>query len=175
MVAFSPDMKITKYATVGQILEGFYGPRLEAYELRRQQEMRRLKAEAEEADAKARFIRAVLEGSLDLRRATDEQILAGMQAHSLPGLSSGTGIDRYDYLLRLRMDRVKATAIQEAEAAVLVAKTAVAELETTTAGELWIKDLQECEAAWKKMQTVRAESLAPAAKGRTKPKSAAKV
>ncbi len=175
MVAFSPDMKITKYATVGQILEGFYGPRLEAYELRRQQEMRRLKAEAEEADAKARFIRAVLEGSLDLRRATDEQILAGMQAHSLPGLSSGTGIDRYDYLLRLRMDRVKATAIQEAEAAVLVAKTAVAELETTTAGELWLKDLQEFEAAWKKMQTVRAESLAPAAKGRTKPKSAAKV
>ena len=155
MVAFDAESKITKYGSVGQILEAFYVPRLAAYERRRHSEMVRLEADALEADAKARFIRAVLEGSLDLRRATDEEIIAAMNMHSLPALSPGVGIDGWDYLLRLRMDRVKATAIADAEAAVIKARSAVAELNASTAGHLWLKDLAEFEAGWEKMVAKR--------------------
>ena len=155
MVAFDAESKITKYGSVGQILEAFYVPRLAAYERRRHSEMVRLEADALEADAKARFIRAVLEGSLDLRRATDEEIIAAMNKHSLPALSAGVGIDGWDYLLRLRMDRVKATAIADAEAAVIKARAAVAELNASTAGHLWLKDLAEFETGWEKMVAKR--------------------
>jgi len=161
MVAFDTDMKIVKYSTVGQILEAFYTPRLEAYEKRRLAEMARLEADAVEADAKARFIRAVLEGSLDLRRATDSQIVEGMKKLNLPALNAPKDVqvvDSYDYLLRLRMDRVKATAVEDAESAVLAARKAVTELEATTASQLWLKDLVEFEAAWEKMVTVRREA-----------------
>ena len=57
------------------------------------------------------FRSAVLAGTIDLRRATDEDIVAAMIAHDLPALSGdgvATNVDSYDYLLRLRMDRVKA-------------------------------------------------------------------
>jgi len=156
MVAFDPTMKIVKYSTVGQIMEAFYVPRLAAYEVRRLREMERLEAEAVEADAKARFIRAVLEGSLDLRRATDEQIVAAMKAHSLPALGgSPMTVDGYDYLLRLRMDRVKATAVQDAEAAVAAARASVADLGATTASKLWLNDLGDFEAALEKMGKAR--------------------
>jgi DNA topoisomerase-2 len=163
MTAFDPAMKITKYTRVGQILESFFVPRLNAYEERRQREMERLEAEAVEADAKARFLRAVLEGTLDLRKATDEEIVAAMEEHELPALSGeGTGVEGYEYLLRLRMDRVKAKAIEEAELAVANALEAVESLRSTTAAQLWLKDLEEFESAWKKMITVRASALANA-------------
>ncbi len=174
MVAFDPEMKITRYDTVGQILEGYYGPRLEAYEIRRLKEIERLEAEAVMADAKARFIMAVLSGSLELRRASDEEIVAAMKAHSLPALSGAAGsVDGYEYLLRMRMDRVKASAVQEAEAAVLAAQESVAALKSTTAAQLWLKDLEEFEAAWEKMVAVRA-AASLAATGTRKKKVAAK-
>jgi hypothetical protein len=123
--------------------------------------MERLEAEAVEADAKARFIRAVLEGSLDLRRASDSQIVDAMKAHGLPALSGSAGsdsVDSYEYLLRLRMDRVKATAVQDAEAAVTSARAAVAELSETTASKLWLNDLGDFETALELQAKKRADA-----------------
>jgi DNA topoisomerase-2 len=163
MVAFDPDMKITKYASVGHILESFYVPRLAAYETRRLKEIERLTGEAVEADAKARFIKAVLAGTMELRRATDSEIVAAMKAHELPALSvkdskgaADACVDGWEYLLRLRMDRVKASAVEDAEKAVMVATEAVAKLQATTAAQLWLADLEEFEVVLEKMGVARA-------------------
>jgi DNA topoisomerase-2 len=169
MVAFDMDSKIVKYGCVGDILEAFYGPRLAAYEARRAAEIERQRREAEEADAKARFLQAVLDGTIDMRRASDEDIVALMIAHELPALSADkvtTNVDAYDYLLRLRMDRVKAAAVEEHQKAVVAAQAALASLETTTAQAMWLFDLGEFETAWKKMRVEREAAL----EGKTKPK-----
>jgi hypothetical protein len=102
------------------MLEAFYGPRLESYQLRKEREIERLKKEAIEHDAKARFIKAVLAGTIELRKATDDEIVGMFKKHSLPALSKpdADSVDSYDYLLRMRMDRVKATAVKEQEMAV---------------------------------------------------------
>jgi DNA topoisomerase-2 len=166
MVAFSKNMTITKYGSVGEMLETFYTPRLEAYEKRREKEIARLDAEAIESDAKARFIKAVLEGTLELRRATDEQIMAAMVTHKLPALSGeATSVDGWEYLLRLRMDRVKASAVKDAEEAVARARAALADIQGKTGGELWLKDLEEVEAAWEKMMVARAATVMEAKSG----------
>jgi DNA topoisomerase-2 len=160
MVAFDMDQKIVKYGCVGDILEAYYEPRLAAYERRRAAEIARLAREAVEADAKARFLQAVIDGTIDLRRASDEDIVAAMIAHDLPALSGGkTSVDAYEYLLRLRMDRVKAAAVEEHQRAVVVAKAALAALEATTAASMWLSDLGEFEAAWKKMRVERETAL----------------
>lgn len=161
MVAFNAQMKIEKFGTVGQILEAFYQPRLAAYENRRANEIKRMESDAVRADATARFLRGVLEGSLELRRAADEEIVAAMKAHSLPALSgSADSVDGYEYLLRLRMDRVKAKAIHEAEEAVKMALSTVEELKGTTARQLWLNDLEDFETAWGKMCVTRVEASA---------------
>jgi hypothetical protein len=81
---------------------------------------------------------------------------------------------------------VKAAAVAEQERAVAVARAALAALEETTASALWLKDLDDFEAAWCKMRTEREAALAGgggrkkdgAAKGsrqmKIKPKAAAK-
>ena len=166
MVAFDPEMKIRRYDAVGKILEGFYEPRLAYYEKRRVCEMERLEAEAVVADAKARFIRAVLEGSLDLRRKSDEEIAVAMRKHDLPMSASAKqtadNLEGWDYLLRLRMDRVKATAVADAEEAVLAARKAVAELRETTAGKLWLKDLADFETALEVQAKARTDAASTA-------------
>jgi hypothetical protein len=83
-----------------------------------------------------------------------------MIAHDLPALSGGkTSVDSYEYLLRLRMDRVKAAAVEEHQRAVVVAKAALAALEATTAASMWLSDLGEFETAWKKMRVERETAL----------------
>ena len=173
MVAFDTDMRITRYGCIGDLLEAYYVPRLVAYEARRAAEMARLRAEAVEADAKARFLTAVLAGTIDLRRAEDADIVAAMIAHELPALSAdkvATNVDAYDYLLRLRMDRVKAAAVDDQKRAVAVAQAAVTELEGTTAQQLWLRDLDDFQLAWAKMREAREAMLT----GKTAPAKAGK-
>ena len=103
----------------------------------------------------------MLNGTLDLRRATDTAIVEAMKKHELPALSAkaeakgADDVDGWDYLLRLRMDRVKASAVDDAEKAVIIAREAVAKLEATTAAQLWLSDLDEFETALLKMEEVR--------------------
>jgi hypothetical protein len=72
------------------------------------------------------------------------------------------------------MDRVKAAAVEEHKKAVLAAQNALAALEATTAGAMWLADLGEFEVAWKKMRAEREAALEGKAKVKvfkTKPKS----
>ena len=163
MVCFDTNSNIVKYNCVGAIMEAYYGKRLEAYEQRRQNEMGRLKREAAEYDAKARFIQAVIKGTMELRSATDEAIVAAMQAHKLPPISKpddADSVDAYEYLLKMRMDRVKAAAVVEQQKAASTAAEAVKVLEATTATMMWKSDLAEFAAQWKAMRKRREEALA---------------
>jgi DNA topoisomerase-2 len=163
MVAFTPDLKIKKYDCVGNLMEEYYNTRLAKYEERRQKEIESLKREAIEADAKARFLSGVLNDTIDLRRKSDEEIVAIMKKHDLPGLSKSLNtdqsisdeLDSYEYLLRLRIDRVKATAIEEAEKAVMKAYEMLKVLENTTASQIWLRELDEFLVSWNSMKDER--------------------
>ena len=154
MVCFDTNLQITQYSTIGDMLEAYFEPRLGAYEARRQHEMKRLQSEMEEANAKAKFIRAVIAGTMELRRATDEEIVVKMKEHTLPPISDPTSpdsVDAYEYLLRMRMDRVKASAVVEQEQAVLRATELYNKLNNTTASDLWKEDLTAFEEGWQKL------------------------
>ena len=163
MVCFDTNSNIVKYNCVGAIMEAYYGKRLEAYEQRRQNEMGRLKREAVEYDAKARFIQAVIKGQIELRSATDEAIVVAMKEHKLPPISKpddADSVDAYEYLLKMRMDRVKAAAVVEQQKAAEAAAGAVAVLEATTATMMWKSDLAEFAVQWRAMRKRREEALA---------------
>ena len=162
MVAFTTDFKIKRYECVGNIMEEYYVERLTKYEERRLKEIESLKRDAQEADAKARFLRGVLNDTIDLRRKTDEEIVNIMKKHDLPAMSNMTdadNVDSYDYLLRLRIDRVKASAIEDAEKAVMKALELLKQLEGTTASQIWMRELDEFELAWKYMKDERTKLL----------------
>ena len=158
MVCFSPEMKIKRYGTVGDMMEDYYQVRLKGYETRKDLEMKRLERELREYDAKARFLLALLEDRMDLRRKSDEQIIDALKAENIPaldGLDKPDSIDSYDYLLKMRMDRVKTSAVEDARKAVEVARTALETLKGTSVETLWIRDLDVFESTWATLQVTR--------------------
>ncbi len=170
MVAFNAERKITRYDSVGTILEEFYGVRLTAYGARKAHELARMAAEIRELEARLTFVRAVVERRLVVANAADDDLLAGLVALELPPLSEGPGLRGYEYLLKMRIDRIKASAVTELTAEVAVAKAARDLLEATTPEQLWTKDLDDFGTAWTAYSAWRdaltAETAAESAAGR---------
>jgi hypothetical protein len=81
----------------------------------------------------------------------DDVVLAGLQALNLPPRSDREApntLAAYEYLLRMRVDRIKKKAVVEAEEEVIIVKDKLAALEKTTASELWKGDLDVFMNAW---------------------------
>lgn len=144
MVAFDCAGHIHKYATTGEIMEAFYVKRLDGYAGRKRHELARLDAEITELDAKRRFIQAVVARTLVVANAEDADLLRDLKALALPPLSDPEAPDNlhaYEYLLRMRVDRLKAKAVVELEATLrsLVAERTL--LSEKSVESLWLADL----------------------------------
>ncbi|KGO74230.1 DNA topoisomerase II, eukaryotic-type [Penicillium italicum] len=64
LVAFDPEGRITKYATVDDILKEFYVVRLKYYERRKQFQLSDLQRELEKLSNQARFVQMIIDGKL---------------------------------------------------------------------------------------------------------------
>jgi hypothetical protein len=88
-----------------------------------------------------------------------------MKTCSLPPLSSletPDNVDAYEYLLKLRIDRVKASAIQEAETSLMAARISFEKLRDTTSSALWLSDLADFNKVWAKAKVEREHFLSGA-------------
>jgi DNA topoisomerase-2 len=151
MVAFDVEGKIRRFDSPGQIMEMFYGERLRAYGARKAHELGRMTTEITELEARLCFVKAVVEKRLVVANAPDDELLAGLRGLGLPPLSDSgedAGLKGYEYLLKMRIDRLKAAAVAELEREVAEAKSARDVLFGTSPEALWLKDLDEFEAAW---------------------------
>ena len=144
-------------------MEAFYGVRLAGYTTRKTNELARLDAEIVELDARVRFVRAVVAGTLKVANAADEELLAGLVGLELPTLSPGEGLRGYEYLLRMRVDRLKAAAVLELEAELVSLRAARATLEAKSPEMLWLSDLDAFSAAYEAFVAARAAAREEAA------------
>lgn len=153
MCCFDTKRKIVKYATVGDIIEEFYGYRITMYESRRQHQISVKKDQIEELDAKYRFVQGIVEGRLKIVNEEDEVVLAGLKGLSLPPRSDRANpntLAAYEYLLRMRVDRMKKSSVQEALKELEAAREALVALESTSAAQIWMGELDEFLAVWEK-------------------------
>ena len=158
MTCFDTDFNIVKYKTLGDILEAFLEKRLPLYESRRVMLLAALQKQIDELDAKRRFIQAILDDRLVLQKKSDEEIVAGLKANQIPALScteKPDAYDSYDYVLRMRMDRVKAAAVQELDGQIAEKRVEIEHLESETASSMWLADLEEFHQAWIQYSEVR--------------------
>ena len=162
MHGFNTDFSIEKYNCIGDILEAFVAKRLPAYEARRVAQLTQLLREITELEAKRAFLSAILEDRLVLMRKSDEEIVAGLKACGIPPLSDPSKADAtegYDYVLRMRIDRVKASAIADLDEQVAIKRAEIAALEATTPAAMWLADLAAFEAAWARYKAAREAEL----------------
>jgi DNA topoisomerase-2 len=158
MVAFDEEGIIHKYNGVGEILEAFYGERLAAYGRRKTHMLEQLRKALVELNARLVFVKAVVEKRLVVANAEDDELLAGLKGLGVPPLSAPESPDdlkAYEYLLRMRVDRLRSAAVKELEAEVSTAKAKMEDLERTGIEAIWLKDLDTFDAAWASYEAKR--------------------
>ena len=167
MTCFDADFNIVKYKTVGDILETFVQKRLPMYEARRVMMMENLAKQMRELDAKRRFLQALLDERLVLSRKSDEDIVAQLKACEIPALSNldaPDAYDSYDFVLRMRMDRVKQSAVTELDGQIAEKGGEIEHLEGETGSSMWLADLEEFRLAWVQYSEERVASSVSVAK-----------
>ena len=165
MVAFDCDGHIRRFTSAGAILESFYVKRIGGYVSRKANELARLDSLAQELDARVRFVRAVVSGKLVVANAEDADLLAGLKGLDLPALSSGDGLHGYEYLLRMRVDRLKAAAILELEKELTAVRATREELAAKSAEQLWLADLDVFSTEYEKFSAAKAHARTATATG----------
>jgi hypothetical protein len=129
-----------------------------------------------ELDAKRRFIQAILDERLVLQRKSDAEIVEGLKACEIPALTNlekPDEYDSYDFVLRMRMDRVKQSAVVELDGHIAEKQGEIDRLQGETGSSLWVADLAEFQQAWTVYSQERiasATSVAQSSSGAAAPK-----
>ena len=160
MVAFDVNGTIRRFTTPGEIMERFYGERLIAYSKRKRHELGRMESEITELSARLMFLKAVISGRLVISNVDDEVLYKALKGLGLPPISDPTATDlkAYEYLLRLRVDRLKAAAISELERDVSTQQEKHRSLTATSEEVLWMNDLSAFRVSYDEYCTARLAS-----------------
>ena len=168
MNMFDANEKLKKYSSAEEIIDDYYGIRLEYYEKRKQYILNALNRELLVLSNRARYITELLDDTIDLRRKTNKMLTALLKERKYDlyvagkgeanvggseGNDNGSDTDDengYKYLLKLPMDSVS----EENVARLLSEKTKkekeLSELGSKSLEQLWQNDLEELEAEYTK-------------------------
>jgi hypothetical protein len=106
------------------------------------------------------FLKAVISGRLVISNVDDEVLYKALKGLGLPPISDPTATDlkAYEYLLRLRVDRLKAAAISELERDVSTQQEKHRSLTATSEEVLWMNDLSAFRVSYDEYCTARLAS-----------------
>ena len=136
MHLFDADGKLKKYASIEAILDDYYAVRLHTYGTRKAALLVTLTAALKKISNKVRYIRGVLDDSLDLRKKSAETIVEMLRGAELDELEGS-----YAYLTKMPMDSVSEENVEALKAEKRKLKASVDELEATSSEQLWLSEL----------------------------------
>jgi DNA topoisomerase-2 len=158
MHMFNSEIKLHKYSNVEEIIDDFYGVRMETYKKRKAAQVDAMEKKLVRLSNKVRYILETLKGTIDLRRKTAEQVtelLSKMKFDMIEG--------DYKYLIKMPMDSVtqeNVDAITKEQGAL---QSELTELRTMTLETMWLNELNVLETQYD-IYKVRRESIQCAAK-----------
>ncbi|GES61190.1 DNA topoisomerase II [Aspergillus terreus] len=79
LVAFDPEGRITKYASVEDIMKEFYAVRLKYYERRKQYQLNEMQKELDKLSNQARFVQMIIDGKLVISKKKKAVLVAELK------------------------------------------------------------------------------------------------
>jgi DNA topoisomerase-2 len=101
MHLFDAEDKLKKYEKVEHIIDDYYETRLQLYQTRKEYMIQSLEKELVVLSNKAKYIKEILDGSIDLRKKKSDEVF-----NMLKGKGYDTMDGEYKYLTRMPMDSV---------------------------------------------------------------------
>jgi DNA topoisomerase-2 len=140
MHLFDADDKLKKYNTIPEIIDDYYVKRLEMYEVRKKYLINEIKRELLVLNNKARYIKEILEGTIDLRKKTKEFINNMLKEKNYDEVKEG---DEYKYLIKMPMDSVTEENVKKILEDQEHMIKDLKELENITKEDMWLKELND--------------------------------
>ena len=140
MHMFNRECKLHKYGSVEEIIEDFYGVRMDLYQKRKNYLLNAMEEKLVKLSNRARYIQETLKGTIDLRRKSAQQVndlLTGMEFVLIDG--------DFKYLIKMPMD-----SVTEENVANIMKEKADTEreleiLNATTLETMWLNELNALE------------------------------
>lgn len=157
MHLFDSHDVLQKYDTVHDIIDAYYEVRLQLYQTRKEHIISQLEEELVFLTNKVKYIKELLDGTIDLRKKTKEQVAELLQ-------SKGYFINaepEYKYLVKMPMDSVTEENVQrlqkEHDHKVIYLENA----KSTTTNQLWLNELEQLAQEYLDYQQLRKNTNEP--------------
>lgn len=145
MYLFNAEGRIQKYESVYEIIDYYYGIRLEYYSKRKEAMIKQLRYEMMILENKAKFISHVKEGKINQRTMTEQSLLDILKKEFREDPRSVTQSDlgKYEYLIGMGYRSFTNENKKKMEDLVKEKATELKQLEETTPQQMWVHDLAE--------------------------------
>jgi DNA topoisomerase-2 len=152
MHLFNHECKLKKYATIQDIIDEFYGIRLETYHKRKAHQLRELEYKLQKLSNRAKYILENLDGSIDLRKKTSTQVNELLESKGYDKMDGD-----YKYLIKMPMDSVTQENVDQILKEKENAEKEHEILLGTQVENMWLNDLAAFDTEYQKYKRLRNE------------------
>ncbi len=160
MHMFDEAEQLRKYETPESIIDSFVAVRNGVYVSRKAAVLKGLEQEAKKLSNKARFITENLDGTIDLRRKKNAQVVALLGERGFDTISDD---ESYGYLVKMPMNSVTEENVARLLAEKAQAVSAADTLRATSEIDLWLGEINDVEKSYGEYTEMRARLDADAA------------
>jgi DNA topoisomerase-2 len=155
MHLFDPEDKLKKYTSITEIIGDYFGKRLELYATRKEWLVEHMERDLVKLSNRAKYIIALLEDRIDLRRKTKAQVFDMLQ---------GEGFDLIDgdymYLTKMSMDSVTAELVEKIMKEKGDKEAELEVLRNKGEFDMWTEELSVLEVEYQRFREERVASMA---------------
>jgi len=140
MNLFDYNDKLQKYDKVEDIIDDYYDIRLDYYDIRKEHMISTLENELLILSNKARYISEVLEGTIDLRKKKESEIINMLSEKEYSIIESDE--QQYNYLLKMPMYSVSEEKVKKLNKEYEDKKEEIERIKETTIQQMWLYELE---------------------------------
>lgn len=155
MNLFNYEDKLKKYDSVEEIIDDYYEIRLEYYEDRKEYMIDALEKEIMILYNKVRYIKEMLDETIDLRKKKKQEIIDMLQSKKYDTIDDD---EEFKYLVKMPMDTVSEENVEKLLKEYKEKEDELERIKSTTIQQMWLSELEILENEYKEYQKEREQS-----------------
>jgi DNA topoisomerase-2 len=140
MHMFNSECKLHKYGTVEEIIDDYFGVRMNLYQKRKDHLVVALENKLVKLSNRARYIQETLKGTIDLRKKNAQQVTELLTSMNFAVIDGD-----FKYLIKMPMDSVTEENVASIMKEKADTETELAILRATTLETMWLNELDSLE------------------------------
>jgi len=152
---------LKKYEHVGEIIDDYFVTRLQMYQVRKNDLITAITEELVLLSNKVKYIKEVLEGTVDLRRKKKDEVSAMLHEKGYSVIDEDSD---FKYLTKLPMDSVSEENVEKLEKDHQTKMADLDNVKSTTIQQMWLKELTVLETEYLHYKEIRSRGSSPTKK-----------